>query len=158
MTYTVTSRDDGGCATVVRKATLRREDLSSWLSTTYSTIYAFLAKKGQHPIGAPFALYHRRGVGRFDVEAGFPVASRVVGTAELQNSALPSGSVATTTHSGQLEDTEDAYRAIASWLDANKAARTGDPWEVYLTNPQMLTDPATWRTEINQPYRDIGNG
>ncbi len=155
--YAVTSRSNVGSTTVVRRATLHREDLSSWLSTTYSTIYAVLANHGHHPAGAPFALYHRRSVSGYEVEAGFPVASHVEGGAELENSSLPSGKVATTTHSGQLDDTYDAYRAIASWLDENNAERTGDAWEVYLTDPQMLTEPATWRTEINQPYRDVGD-
>lgn len=153
----VTFRRNGGTTTVVRRATLHREDLASWLSTTYSAIYAFLADNGYHPTGAPFALYHRRGVGGYVVEAGFPVASHVEVGAELENSALPSGRVATTTHTGRFEDTDEAYRVIAAWLHANNAERTGDPWEVYLTDPQMLTDPATWRTEINQPYRDVGD-
>jgi effector-binding domain-containing protein len=153
----VTSRSNDGGTTVVRRATLHRDDLSSWLSTTYSAIFAFLANNGHHPTGAPFARYHRRGVGGYEVEAGFPVAGHVEGGAEVENSALPSGKVATTTHSGRLEDTDEAYRAIASWLRANNAERTGDPWEVYLTDPQMLTDPATWRTEINQPYREVGD-
>jgi effector-binding domain-containing protein len=155
--YPVTPRENDGSATVVRKASLRRKDLASWLSNTYSTIYAFLATNGRHPTGAPFAVYHRRGVDRYEVEAGFPVDSRVEGSAELENSALPRASVATTTHDGRLGDTDDAYRAIASWLDASKAKPTGAPWEVYLTDPQLLTDPATWRTEINQPYRLVGD-
>jgi hypothetical protein len=29
----------------------------------------------------------------------------------------------------------------------------GNAWEVYLSDPSAQPDPATWRTEIVQPYR-----
>ena len=152
----MTSRRNSGTATVVRRATLRRADLSSWLSTTFSSIYAALADNGRHPSGSPFARYHRLAVDQFEVEAGFPVASPMDGSSEVENSALPGGWVATTTYSGRLEDIDDAYRAIASWVDEGNAEHSGDPWEVYLSDPQMRTDPASWRTEINQPVEGTG--
>jgi effector-binding domain-containing protein len=154
--YSVTSRKNSGTATVVRRATLRREDLSSWLSTTFSSIYAALADNGRHPSGSPFARYHRVAVDQFEVEAGFPVTGLLDGSSELENSALPGEWVATTTYSGRLEDIDDAYRAIVSWIEENSAERSGDPWEVYLSDPQMRTDPAGWRTEINQPFEGTG--
>ncbi len=154
--YAVTSRQNSGTATVVRRATLRREDLSSWLSTTFSGIYAILADHGRHPSGSPFARYHRVAVDKFAVEAGFPVASLLDDSSELENSALPGGWVATTTYSGRLEDIGDAYRAIAAWVDESNVERSGDPWEVYLSDPQMRTDPANWRTEINQSFEGTG--
>jgi effector-binding domain-containing protein len=154
--YAVVARRFDGGSTVVRRATLRIEDVPSWLSTTYSRIYAFLADHGRHPAGAPFARYHRIGIGRFEVEAGYPIISQVAGGSVLENSALPSEWVATTTYSGRLADINDAYRAIASWIEENNGERSGDPWEVYLSDPQLRTDPANWRTEINQPYKDVG--
>lgn len=152
--YAVIARKYGGSTTFVRRANLHSEDVPSWLSTTYSRIYAFLADNGRHPAGAPFARYHRIGIGRFEVEAGYPVTKHVEGGSGLENSVLPSEWVATTTYSGRHADIDDAYRAIASWIDENNGERSGDPWEVYLSDPQMRTDPANWRTEINQPYRD----
>jgi len=154
--YSVTLRKNSGTATVVRRATLRREDLSSWLSTTFSSTYAALAGNGRHPSGSPFARYHRLGVDQFEVEAGFPVTGPLDGSSEVENSALPAEWVATTTYSGRLEDIDDAYRAIASWVDESNVERSGDPWEVYLSDPQMRTDPANWRTEINQSFEGTG--
>ena len=153
--YAVTARKYRGGSTVVRRATLRPEDVPPWLSTTYSRIYAFLADHGHHPVGAPFARYHRIGTGHFEVEAGYPVTGHVEGGSGLANSTLPGGWVATTAYSGRLEDIEVAYRAIASWIDANNCERSGDPWEVYLSDPKMRTDPVNWRTEINQPYKVV---
>jgi effector-binding domain-containing protein len=149
--YAVTAREQGGSSTVARRATVRSEDLSPWLSTTYSGIDAFLADNGPHRTGAPFARYHRAGIGRCEIEAGLPVSSGVEGVSGGENSALPSGWVATTTDSGRREDVDDAYRAIASWIDERNAERSADPWEVHHSDPQMRTDPARWHAEFNQP-------
>ena len=44
-------------------------------------------------------------------------------------------------------------RALVSWIDAQGGTSAGDAWEVYLTDAEEQPDPATWRTEIVQPYR-----
>jgi effector-binding domain-containing protein len=48
---------------------------------------------------------------------------------------------------------EPAYQALASWVSEHGGELAGDAWEVYLSDPSAQPDPATWRTEIVQTYR-----
>jgi len=151
MQYSVKPEEGKELTTAVRRATLSTGDLSSWLTETYSRIYANLADHGNHPIGAPFARYHRIATGRYDVEAGFPVSSPAEFGGDVHSSALPGGLVATTVHTGRFQDVGPAYRAVNSWITEHDGQGCGDPWEVYLSSPQLMTDPASWQTEVHQP-------
>jgi effector-binding domain-containing protein len=51
----------------------------------------------------------------------------------------------------QYEIHAEARRA--SCVTDHGGEATGDAWEVYFSDPATQPDPATWRTEINQPYR-----
>jgi effector-binding domain-containing protein len=65
---------------------------------------------------------------------------------------LPGGPAAVTVDIGPYEQMAPAYRALTSWVSSHGGEPAGDPWEVYYTDPASESDPATWRTEIIQPY------
>ena len=46
-----------------------------------------------------------------------------------------------------------AYEALASWVSSHGGEPAGAPWEVYFSDPAVEPDPATWHTEVVQPYR-----
>jgi hypothetical protein len=45
-----------------------------------------------------------------------------------------------------------AYDALQSWIRDNGCEPSGDPWEVYFSDPVSEPDPATRRTYIYAPY------
>jgi effector-binding domain-containing protein len=98
----------------------------------------------------PFARYHQLPDGRFEVEAGFPVAAPVNSDAVIQRSSLPGGRVAVAVHVGPYDKLGDSYAAVTEWLRLRGGTPAGDPWEIYHDPP--AGDPDTWRTEIVQPY------
>ncbi|OWY63184.1 hypothetical protein B7486_54480 [cyanobacterium TDX16] len=59
-------------------------------------------------------------------------------------------------HVGPYDQVEPAYRAAAEWVTEHGGTLDGDAWEVYLSDPDVEPDPATWRTEVVQPYRPAG--
>ena len=67
---------------------------------------------------------------------------------------LPGGSVASTVHVGPYDAMVPGYQAVLSWIAAHDGEVVGDAWEVYLSHPIVEPDPATWRTEIVQPFRE----
>jgi effector-binding domain-containing protein len=93
------------------------------------------------------------GDGRFEVEAGFPASRPVEGSGDVQPSELPGGQVAVTVHTGPYGQMEPGYQALASWVTDHGGEAIGGAWEVYFSDPSTQPDPATWRTEIIQPYR-----
>jgi effector-binding domain-containing protein len=152
-TYEIQSQPRQEQPTAVAQTALDVADIGPWLTATYGSVFNFLATHDSLPVGPPFARYQQLGGGRFQVEAGFPVAQAIQGEGDVIASVLPGGLVATTLHIGPYEAMEPAYEAVASWVDQQGGERTGDPWEVYFSDPQEEPDPDTWKTEVVQPYR-----
>src|SRR5690242_21137181 len=65
--------------TAVRRATLAPAELPAWFAEAYADIATYLGSQGVKHAGPPFARYHIRPDGRFDVEAGFPVTGTIDG-------------------------------------------------------------------------------
>jgi effector-binding domain-containing protein len=136
----------------VRSATLAVADIGNWIGPTYEAVAKFLASHGTYPAGPPFARYHRIGEEKFEVAAGFPVPAPIDGDGDVHPMTLPGGPAASTVHVGPYDAMEPAYRAIVEWISAHHARASGDPWEIYFSDPGAEPDPATWRTQIVQPY------
>jgi effector-binding domain-containing protein len=157
-TYTIQSCTVSRRPTAVSTATLPVAKIGPWLAETYGMIAATLTAGGPKPAGAPFARYHKvdskpDGEERFVVEAGFPVATPIEGNGEVRPSSLPGGPVAMTVHIGPYNQLEPAYDALAAWIRDHAGEPVGDAWEIYFSDPVQQPDPATWRTEVVQPYR-----
>lgn len=139
--------------TAVCRSTLMLVDIGPWLGKVYGSVAGLLSAQQAGPAGPPFARYHLLSDGRFEVEAGFPASRPVESSGDVQPSELPGGPVAVTVHTGSYDAMEPGYRALASWVTDNGGEATEDAWEVYFSDPTTQPDPATWRTEIVQPYR-----
>jgi effector-binding domain-containing protein len=136
--------------TVIQRGTMTPAEMPVWFPKAYGEIVEFLRTHHTTPTGHPFARYHQLPGGRFEVEAGFPVAAAVDSDAVNQMSSLPGGMVAVTVHVGPYDKLGDSYAAVAEWLRLRGGTPAGDPWEIYHDPP--TGDPDTWRTEIVQPY------
>lgn len=138
--------------TAVMTATLPVAEIGPWLAKTYGALASVITAHGAGPAGPPFARYHRLAEDRFAVEAGFPVSTAIDADGDVRPSQLPGGPAAVTVHIGPYEQMASAYQALASWVSSHRGEAAGDPWEVYFSDPASEPDPATWRTEIVQPY------
>ncbi len=138
--------------TAVISAELPVAEIGPWLATAYHTLADTIAAHGTSPAGPPFARHHRLEAGRFAVEAGFPVVTAIEADGEVRPSYLPGGPAVATIHTGRYDEMAPAYEALASWISDHGGQPEGDPWEVYLSDPARQPDPATWRTEVVQPY------
>ena len=138
------------CAAVER-ATLTVPEIGAWTGRCYHEVSEYVATAGRVITGPPFSRYRRAG-DRFEVEAGFPIDAPIDGEGRVEASSLPGGLAATTWHRGPYEGLGAAYDALDAWLAERGATPTGPPWEIYYSDPARQPDPATWRTEVVQPY------
>jgi effector-binding domain-containing protein len=152
--YEVSSQERAPQPAAVCAATLAVDELPAWLGTALGTVAGYLPAHRSFPVGPPFARYHRLADGRFDVEAGFPVPATIEDSVQVHPVLLPGGSVASTVHVGPYDEMVPGYHALEAWITERGGELAGDPWEVYLSDPGAQPDPATWRTEIVQPYRE----
>ncbi len=137
----------------VMEATLPVAAIGPWLAEAFGGVATAIAAQGVTLVGPPFARYRQDGVGRFTVEAGFPVGTTISGAGTVRPAELPGGSVAVTTHLGPYEAMEPIYAAVFAWIGDHGGTPSGAPWEVYLSDPETQPDPQTWQTRIVQPYQ-----
>lgn len=153
MSGSVLIRERAPSYAATRTATLPVAELPGWLGVTYQRVARYLATVGRHPSGPPFARYHRRPDGRFDVAAGFPVNAKFTGDGDVIAEWLPGSRVAVVQHRGSYEKMVPVYRTLAEWLSSHHAVALSDPYEVYRTGPTDSPDPATQLTDVVQPFR-----
>ncbi|MFZ0013346.1 MAG: GyrI-like domain-containing protein [Acidimicrobiia bacterium] len=152
-TRIIETRSIGSRSTAVMSTDIDIGEVGDWLSRVFPEVDRHLTASGNPPIGPPFARFHRVTDGRFQVEAGYPVARPVASSNLVHGSSLPSGTVAVTTHLGPYDEIAETYEALFAWIASRDSTPTGDHWEVYFSGPDEAS--STWRTVIYQPYRPV---
>ena len=142
--------------TMVMRGTIKLEDIPKFLNRAYHTVESQVRDCGAHVVGKPFTRYRPLDpeYREFEIEAGVPVVLAVPGHGGVEASTLPGGSAVVTVHVGPYERMEPAYAALTAWLDEHGGTAVGPAWEVHHSDPSEQPDPATWRTEIVQPYSE----
>lgn|GEM_PF-6126414 len=101
--------------------------------------------------GPPVVRYIQRGPLSFVVEAGVPVQGSAPARPGLRIVELPAGKAATITHMGPYEQLPATHQILDQWLEAQKQRATGRRWEVFVSNPVVVRDPAKLETKIFVP-------
>lgn len=139
--------------TAVVRSTLTITEISEFLNQALSEVSRVLSAQGISPTGPPFTRYHPLEEGKFSVEAGFTTSGTFTAIGQVVPSTLPGGSAAVMTYLGPYDEMEAAYRELEEWISRQGGTPTGDPWEVYFSDPAQEPDPQKWRTEIVMPFR-----
>jgi effector-binding domain-containing protein len=153
-TYLIEPRNLAEQPVAVCRATLPVADIGPWLAQVLATVAQALAVAGAGPRGMPFARYHARDDGTFDIEAGFPASRAIDPAGEVTAATLPAGPAAHTVHVGPYDEMQPAYEALEAWIRERGGKPDGDPWEVYLSDPGAEPDPSSWRTEVFAPFAE----
>ena len=119
---------------------------------------------GAQMAGAPFARYYHFGADRIDLEIGAPIAFVPAGLQPISgrpdgiigSSELPSGRAAVALHRGPYDGLAATYDAVAAWIAAEGHTAGDGPWEVYLSDPREVADPADLLTEVVWPISPAG--
>jgi effector-binding domain-containing protein len=131
------------------------EGLPRFLGTAYGTVVAFLASRGKHPAGPPFALYRNMDMKDLDVEAGFPVRGTIEGADPMVAGEIECCDAATCTHVGSYESIHESYDSLIAWMEREGYAGNGQVYEFYLNDPSV-TPADRLRTRIVLPLCTTG--
>jgi effector-binding domain-containing protein len=83
------------------------------------------------------------------LEVGVELEGPFVADGEVVPSAIPAGTVATTTHRGLYSRLGAAHHAIQQWCAANGKTLAGPSWEIYgHWLPEWNADPSQIRTDV----------
>lgn len=133
---------------------LDREKIAEGLAEILPAAFGFAMAEGLAMAGPPFVRYIDQSPAFVTVEAGVPLAEPAAeppADAGVSVGSLPAGTVATAVHKGPYETLGETYMAIDRWMAAEGLSAAGPAWEVYLTDPAEVPDPADWLTEVNWP-------
>ena len=153
MPYTITTKAIQPQTTATIRVTVPTAEIGPTMGQIFGEIMAYLTASGNQSAGPPFSRYYDYGPDHVTMEVGFPVSKPIVPSGRIISGGLPGGEVAETWHIGPYETISQAYSALESWIKENGRESSGQPWEVYWTDPGAVPNPAEWRTEVIWPLK-----
>lgn len=158
MTYDISTQHLDPVAIVYQSRTASREEIGGVLAEVLPAVFGWVMENGLTPAGHPFVRYTTMDEAAFGLDAGIPLVAAPETTppdeSNIVSGELHSGRVATVTHKGSYEGLGDAYQALERWVADNGETTNGAPWEVYLTDPGEVPDPADWLTQVFWPIAE----
>lgn len=156
MPYDISTKTITAIPVLFQSKTATRDELGEVLAECLPMVFGYVMENGLAPAGHPFVRYNNMTPGlTFDIDAGIPLveapAKLPPQESEIFAGELLGGPVATTVHKGSYESLSDAYAALEKWVAESTATAVGAPWEIYLTDPGEVPDPANWLTEVFMP-------
>lgn len=133
---------------------LAKEEIAAGLAEVLPAAFGHAMSNGLEMVGPPFVRYADQSAAFFTIEAGVPLAAAAPdpgADSGLTVGTLPGGEAAFTVHKGPYDTLGEAHVALDVWMNENSITATGAPWEVYITDPAEVPDPAAWITHVYQP-------
>ncbi|MEM9557854.1 MAG: helix-turn-helix domain-containing protein [Acidobacteriota bacterium] len=152
MSYTITRKTLEEAPFLFIRRQVQPEAIAEALGSMLPAVFQYATARGIPFAGPPTARYPSFGPGLITIEAGLPIAVEAEGEGEIECGALVGGAVASTIHHGAYDTLHEGHAAVQAWLEEN-GEEAGAPWEVYLTDPGEVPDPADWQTELIWPLR-----
>lgn len=152
MDYKVEAENVAAQPALVIKGKAKVEEVGPAIGKILAKVETYITNKKSKPAGPPFTRTFSFENGVLEFESGFPVTSKIAGQGDIIGTELPKGNVATTSHVGPQETSQDAYEAIHAWMAKNGKKEAGAPWEVYLTDPAS-TPPEKSKMQIFFPIK-----
>ena len=139
---------------LIMKADIPMSEISEKMGEIYQTVFTYIQQNNIVPAGPAFAVYYSyEPEGNIVFEAGVPVTEKQKGTDDILYKEYEEMKAATTLYKGSYEAMEPVYGKMQQYMVDNKLEFTGISWEVYLTDPSMVTDPSMNQTLIYFPVK-----
>jgi len=135
--------------------TVPRSEIQKVMGPGLAEVNAAIAAQGIKPAGAWFTHHLKMDPKVFDFEICVPVKKPVAPTGRVKPGRLESGRrVARTVYHGGYEGLGAAWGEFHAWIESQGLKLAADLWEIYAAGPESGSDPASWRTELNQPLTE----
>jgi effector-binding domain-containing protein len=125
------------------RRTVPQADLGAFFGEVFPKVFGQLAAQGAKPAGPPLARYFNNDPAAFDTEAGVPFDGGFKPSGDVRVTELPGGKAAKTVHLGRYDTLSAEYKRIMTWADTVGTRLGGDPWEVYVKDPEVDGEAVT---------------
>jgi effector-binding domain-containing protein len=141
----------GAQQTAVIRLNIPRSEIQSVMGPGIQELMAVVKAQGVGPTGPWFSHHFAMHPDTFDFEIGVPVSAPVTSSGRVRPGNLPAAKVARTVLHGNYDGVGAGWGEFLGWVAGQGLAPAPDLWEVYVKGPESDPDPASWRTELNQP-------
>jgi AraC family transcriptional regulator len=166
MAYSVTKRELSPQPVLIVRRRVKRSEIAAAIGSALPHIFQYAQQNGIALAGHPFTRYVDAGPGLMTIEPGMrivasgqdavsidPAWTQASGEGEVVRDVLPGGPAAATTHAGPYDTLSEAYAAVQEWIEKERLAVAGAPWECYVTDPGETPDPKDWKTDVFWPLQ-----
>jgi effector-binding domain-containing protein len=135
--------------------TCSTEGISSTLSESYNAIFVFLAQNGIMPTSSPFSQYIEfpntaGGENKVIIKSGtfieVPVSTNL--PTNMEYTQKPASLSAQAIHKGDYRTIFKTHEKIRAFCEENGYNFKPQPYEIYLTDPQLTTNSSSWETLV----------
>ncbi len=147
MSYTIEERDIPAQPVAYKIGSGTAAEIPKVMGDLLPSVMSYLEDNDITPAGPPFTHYLSMGE-TIELQSGLPLKEKIEAGAGVKVGLLPGGKVLRTEHIGSYEHLNQAYRALAEYVEANDLTAGETIWEYYWTDPGEEPDPSKWRTEI----------
>jgi AraC family transcriptional regulator len=137
--------------TAVIHLSCRPDAISETMGPAFGKLFGSVGRSGGVPAGPVFARYFSFSDDVVDFECGVAVVAPYTGDGEVQAAEIGGCEAAVGMHIGPYDRLHETYSEMQAWIQAQGRTPSAVMWEVYLSDPDQVPDPAEWRTEVYWP-------
>lgn len=136
-------------ATAMIRLVIPCQDMGEHMDLAVQEVLKVIAGQGVPITGPMFCHHHRKPDDTFDFEIGFPVGHAIREEGRVKNGVLPAVRVVRSVYQGPYEGLTQAWQAMQRWAREHGYGETGIFRECYLNDPEEVSGPEEYRTELN---------
>ena len=149
----ITLKDVESMYAMTLRSKCKMEDISKEMGSSFGRLMEFVSANGAQIAGPPFAIWYEWEDEVMEFDNAIPIDKPINGTKEILPIKTYQGKVAHVNHTGDYSTTYYSWNALEKYIKENNLETNGDPYEVYITDPQTEPDPAKWVTELYWPVK-----
>ncbi|MBL6447852.1 GyrI-like domain-containing protein [Fulvivirga sp. 29W222] len=131
------------------------EAISSTMGTLYEQLMQEAETSSLKMSGAPLAVYKSFDENNMVIICGLPVPKgTIIEHESITIGETPGGKAVKATHKGNYDKLHLAHEKVSKYIKNKDLKIAGYPYEVYITDPEKVSDTAQWITEVYYPLEE----
>jgi effector-binding domain-containing protein len=128
--------------------------IAAQMSKSYGELTTALTKAKVAVTGYPFALYPSFSETSMEMVCSLPVAADAKVPVKYKVMRSFEGKAVKAVHKGSYNTLESTHAQINQYIEMKKLEIISAPWEVYVTDPEVVKDTTQWITEVYYPVKN----
>ncbi len=142
---------------LVIKERVHQDEMSEVVPKDIREVHAYVQELGLGFHGPPLCICpFPDDDGKLSAEIGWPVAADVPGRDRIELVTLPASRALVMKHVGPFTGLANSYRLMSEVMEENGLTAAGAPREIYVTDPEEVSDPNEYETRIVWPIGPEG--